>query len=132
MTKQSYFKRGPVKTIEDGPTALYLKLTVGATGAVSATSGFGLAATNPIVRNSAGNYTITLDRAYKKLLSLHHTTILASPQGLTLTVTADNITASGALTVEFSLDGVATDPSSGALVIFEVLLADTALNGGIA
>lgn len=131
MTKLSYFKRGPVKTIEDGPTALYLKLTVGATGAVSATAGYGLAETTPIVRNGTGNYTITLDRSYKKLLAVNHTMVLASPQDLNLTVTADNIAASGAITVEFSIGGTATDPSSGAIAIFEVLVADTALNGGI-
>jgi hypothetical protein len=130
MAVKSYFKRGPILAIEQGPTALYAKLTVGSTGAVSATAGYGLAETTPIVRNGAGNYTISLDRSYKKLLKCVHTMVLASPQDLALTVTSDDIS-TGSITVEFSIGGTATDPSSGAIVLFEIVVADTSLTGGV-
>lgn len=130
MAVKSYFKRGPVMAIEQGPTALFFKLTVGATGAVSATAGYGLAASSPIVRNGTGNYTISLDRSYKKLLNITHTMVLASPQDLAMTVTSDDVS-SGSITVEFSIAGTATDPSNGAIVLFELKVADTSLTGGV-
>lgn len=130
MPIKSYYFRDNVMTVEQGPRSFFLKLTVGATGAVSATSGYGLAETTPIVRNSAGNYTITMDRAFKKLLKVGHTMILGTPQDLVMTVTDDSID-SAQFTVEFSTGTTATDPSSGAIIIFEVIVADTSLNGGI-
>ena len=130
MAAKSYYKRGPVMTIEQGVTSLFFKLTVGATGAVSATAGYGLAATTPIVRNGTGNYTISFDRSFKKLLNITHTMVLASPQDLAMTVTSDDV-ATGSITVEFSIGGTATDPSNGAIVLFELKIADTALTGGV-
>ena len=130
MAVKSYYKRGPILAIEQGPTALYAKLTVGSTGAVSATAGYGIADTTPFVRNSAGNYTITFDRSYKKLLKAVHTMVLATPQDLAMTVTSDDIS-TGSITVEFSVGGTATDPSSGAIILFEIVVGDTSLNGGV-
>lgn len=130
MPIATYLKRNPNMAIEQGVTTLYCKLTVGGTGAVSASSGYGLTS---IVRNSTGNYTITLDRAFKKLLSVVPTVIEGTPQGLEMTVTDDSMSSGGAITVEFGTDGgTATDPSSGQLIIFAITVADTGLaNGGV-
>lgn len=129
MPIATYLKRNPVQAIEQGVTTVYAKLTVGATGAVSASSGYGLSS---IVRNSAGNYTITLDRKFKKILSVVPTVIEGTPQGLEMTVTDDSMSSGGALTVEFGTDGgTATDPSSGQIIIFAITVADTGMTGGI-
>lgn len=125
----SYFKRDKVSVIEQGVTTLYVKLTVGASGAVSASSGFGLTS---IVRNTTGNYTITLDRKFKKLLGLEDTLIQATPQGLRCTIEGDNIASAGAIVVEFNTDaGTATELSNGTIVLFAITVADTSLTGGV-
>jgi hypothetical protein len=129
MPIASYFKRNPVQVIEQGATTIYAKLTVGSTGAVSADTGYGLTS---IVRNGTGNYTITLDRKFKKLLSVLPTVIQATPQGLKMTLESDDIAASGAITLEWNTDGgTATELSSGTIVIFAITVADTSLTGGI-
>lgn len=130
MPIATYLKRNPVQAVEQGVTTLYAKLTVGATGAVSASAGYGLSS---IVRNSTGNYTITLDRKFKKLLSVLPTVVEGTPQGLEMTVTADSMSSGGAITVEFGTDGgTATDPSSGQIILFAITVADTGLaNGGV-
>lgn len=129
MPIASYFKRNPVQTIEQGSTTLYCKLTVGATGAVSAATGYGLSG---IARNDVGNYTITLDRKFKKLLSVLPTVIQATPQGLKMTLEADAIASAGTVTLEWNTDaGTATELSSGTIVIFAITVADTGMTGGI-
>lgn len=125
----SYFKRDKVQVLEQGVTTLYVKLTVGATGAVSAKSGYGL---SNIVRNSAGNYTITLDRKFKKLLNVSDTVIQATPQGLKMTVEANGVASAGTIQLEYNTDGgVATELSSGTIVLFAITVADTSLAGGV-
>lgn len=129
MPIASYFKRDKVQVLEQGATTLYVKLTVGATGAVSAKTGYGMA---NVARNSAGNYTITLDRKFKKLLDVSDTVIQATPQGLKMTVKANNIASAGAVQIEYNTDGgVATELSIGTIVLFAITVADTSLAGGV-
>lgn len=52
---------------ENRAKLIALQIDVGATGAVSAIRGKGVSS---VVRNSAGKYTITLDRGYKRVLGV--------------------------------------------------------------
>jgi len=125
----SYFKRDGVKAIEQGATTLYAKLVVGTTGAVTSFSGYGI--TN-VARNGVGNYTITLDRKFKKLLNLNDTLIQATPQGLNATIEGDNVASAGTIVLEFNTSaGTATELSSGTIALFAITVADTALPGGV-
>jgi hypothetical protein len=129
MTIASYFKRDKVQVIEQGVTTLYCKLVVGATGAVTSYAGYGI---DNLVRNATGNYTITLDRKFKKLLGIHQTIIQATPQGLEMTVEGDNVASAGTIVLEFNTDGgTATELSSSTIVLFAITVADTSLSGGI-
>ena len=128
MPTVTYLKRDQVQTIEQGVTSLYIKLTVGSTGAVSATSGFGLTS---ITRSGTGNYTILLDRKYKKLLACSATFIQGTPQGLGLAVKTDSIASAGSVAIATNVTATATDPSSGTIILFKITVADTGLTGGV-
>jgi hypothetical protein len=129
MPIATYLKRNPVQAIEQGVTTVYAKLVVGATGAVTSDSGYGLTS---IVRNGVGNYTITLDRKFKKLLAVVPTVIQATPQGVKMTLEADAIASAGTITLEWNTDaGTATELSSGTVVLFAITVGDTSLTGGV-
>ena len=128
MITVTYLKRDSVQTIEQGVTALYIKLTVGSTGAVSSTSGYGLTS---ITRTGAGNYTILLDRKYKKLLACSATFIQSTPQGLGLAVKTDSIASAGSVAIATNVTATATDPTSGTIILFKITVADTGLTGGV-
>ena len=128
MPTATYLKRDKVQTIEQGVTTLYLKLTVGSTGAVSSSSGYGLTS---FTRESTGEYTILLDRKYKKLLACVPTIIQGTTQGLSFVVDTDSIASAGSVRVAFSVDAAATDPSSGTIILFAITVADTGLSGGV-
>ena len=129
MPIASYFKRDKVQVIEQGVTTLYCKLVVGATGAVTSFAGYGI---SNLVRNAAGNYTITLDRKFKKLLNLNDTLIQATPQGLNATVENNNVASAGTIVLEFNTSaGVATELSSGTIALFAITVGDTSLSGGV-
>ena len=129
MPIASYFKRDKVQVIEQGVTTLYAKLVVGSTGAVTSFGGYGIGI---LARNATGNYTITLDRKFKKLLNLNDTLIQATPQGLNATVENDNVASAGTIVLEFNTSaGTATELSSGTIVLFAITVADTSLSGGV-
>jgi len=127
MSIRSYFKRNPIQTIEGGTTTLYVKLTVGSTGAVTTATGYGLTS---VTRESAGRYTILLDRKYTKLLGVQTTVIQATVQGLGYAVLANSITSAGSVSGTVSVTAVATDPSSGTIIMFAITVADSSLKGG--
>jgi hypothetical protein len=129
MSTATYLKRGSIQTVEDGVTTLYVKLTVGASGAVSASSGYGL--TSITKESTAGEYTILLDRKYKKLLGVNPTVIQATTQGLSWVVGTDSIASAGSLKMAFSVDAVATNPSDTTIILFAITIADTSMRGGI-
>lgn len=129
MSSATYLKRGSVQTIEDGVTTLYVKLTVGASGAVSASSGYGL--TSITKEATAGEYTILLDRKFKKLLGVNCTIIQATTQGLSWVVATDSIESAGSIKMALSVDAVATNASSSTIILFAITVADTSMRGGV-
>lgn len=129
MTTATYLKRGPIQTVEDGVTTLYVSLTVGASGAVTTSSGYGL--TSITKEATAGEYTILLDRKYKKLLGVNPTVIQATTQGLSWVVATDSIASAGSIKMAFSVGAVATNPSSATIVLFAITIADTSMRGGV-
>lgn len=106
---------------------LFAKVAIGATGAptLSATNSKGI---KSIVRNSAGDYTITLQDSYYKLLGVdvvvqNATGIAVSP---VMGIKANNVTSvPGTIEVVFSVGGVATDPASGDTLWFQIQLSNS-------
>ena len=129
MPTATYLKRNPAQAVEQGVTDLFLRVNVGGTGAVSAISGYGI---STVVRNNAGDYTITLDRKYKKLLELSGTVVQATAQGLVYSVKTDSVASAGTINIITSVGSTATDPSSGSVLRLRICVADTGLTGGVA
>jgi hypothetical protein len=130
MTTVTYLKRNPIQAVEAGVTTIYIKTTIGASGAVSSSSGYGL--TSVTKETTAGEYTILLDRKYKKLLAANPTIIQATTQGLSWVVATDSITSAGSIKMAFSVDAVATNPSSSTIILVAITVADSSLRGGVA
>lgn len=128
--KATYLKRNPLQAIEQGVTTLYVKLTVGASGAVSASSGYGLVSITK--EATAGEYTILLDRNFKKLLAVAPTVIQGTTQGLSWVVATDSISTAASIKVAASVGSTATNPSSSTIVLFAITVADTGMRGGVA
>jgi hypothetical protein len=118
--------------LEVDVVGLYGSITFGSTGAVSASSGKGIAS---VVRNSAGNYTITLDDSYQALLwagvtLLHSASSDPSTVGVEWRVaSADVLSAKTVVIQSFaSDDGAAADPASGAQVLLKFDLRNSTVS----
>jgi len=107
---------------------LYFKVTFGASGAPT------LATTNggyisSIVRNSAGDYTITLADNYNALLDVNYVFNSGSsaPAAPAMWVKSDAIAASKTLRVVFNTGGTATDPASGEVLLMNIVCKNSSV-----
>ena len=110
-------------TLEKAVVTLYADVTIAGTGAPT------LVAKNSkgvksIVRNSAGDYTVTLADQYVKFFAIWPMFIKATaPASPSFSVKAFNMTAAGGATIEFIVynsAGTATDPASGEELLLEI------------
>lgn len=103
-----------------------LQLTVGGTGAITAVRGFGLsdAILVAAMRNSAGNYTLTLDQQYGgKVLRLGGGVQRVTGAVLTPVRVSGDGNASPAIIFETRIAaGTATDPSTGDIIELELVI----------
>lgn len=114
------------------------RITIGATGAVTAVAG---TLVSSVVRNSAGNYTITLIDVTQKLLSAE--IIMQSPSGSDsgiskVEIANTGLVSSDAITIQCyqaQMPSVTTqgtpvemtkvDPASGSTILFTLFLSDS-------
>lgn len=115
-------------TFEKGTVTVFGDVTIGATGAptlVTAKS----KGIKSIVRNSAGDYTVTFQDQYNRLLSAWIGVIKATaPASPTQSIKAVSANAAGGATLEFVLynsAGTATDPANGEELFLEVTWSNT-------
>lgn len=104
----------------DVPGYVYrvIRWTAGATGAVASidsTHRYGVPGATPIVRNSAGNYTITMAGTPAGVINVWGQNKQASYSGTAGAKNLDFVSSSGnTITVQFTnAAGTATDPASG-------------------
>lgn len=102
---------------------LFAQVAIGASGAptIAANTGLGI---STIVRNSAGNYTITFSNAFATLLDLDVNSIsgASAPAAPAFNIVANGVASS---TLQFQLrnnSGVATDPASGEILLISVTM----------
>ena len=124
-------------SFEPGIVQIFGRISIGASGAPT----LQLASSNPtnqnrgiasIVRNSAGNYTITMSDPYVRLMSLSNTMIAtggisAAP---TVVVEQDNLStlAAPTLIVQFSSPaGSAADPANGEIVLLNIVVKNSSV-----
>lgn len=110
-------------SLERGKVVLFGNISVGSSGAptLNALKSKGIAS---IVRNSAGNYTVTLNDIYVDMFHFSVNFVNASGAGVAYVYTvSQNVV--GAKTIVFQckdLSGVAVDPSSGTVMQLEIKL----------
>lgn len=111
-----------VRSPEAGVEILFLSFTAGASGAVGAfaptTRRKGFRATTPVVRNSAGNYTVFFATQYLDLLNgiYNCNGPISATDGKYADVVSDALTgATPSVTIQFKREdtGAAADPASG-------------------
>lgn len=104
---------------------LYLKVAIGASGAptIDSVQKKGIAS---IAQNSTGDYTITLQDNYYRLLNV--TCLVQNATGIPAAMDMglkDNSVTSGSLGVVFSAAGSPTNPASGDSLFFEITLSNS-------
>lgn len=109
-----------------GQVNLFFKITFGAAGAPTLASNNGYISS--VVRNSAGDYTITLADAYKTLLMVRHVFNSGSsaPASPGMWVKTDSVS-SKSLRIVFNAAGVATDPASGEIALMQLTLNNSSI-----
>jgi len=101
---------------------LYCKLTIGGTGAVTLTEGYGFAS---CTRVSQGLYRLTLQDAYRKLKSFRAVVVSSSAEDLTFQVKLETV-ATTKLVEFFTLaSGSVADPASGDVILVKLEVKNT-------
>lgn len=122
----------PLGHLEVDVVELFAKITIGSSGAVSASSGKGVAS---VVRDSAGKYTITLSDRYNSLLDAH-AIVLDSANNDPVTIgiqprlfseAVNNATPTVAFQFYNHTNGAAADPASGAVVYVSIKLRNSSV-----
>jgi hypothetical protein len=97
-------------------------------GASSITTYFG-GCNVTIVRNSAGNYTITLPKAYRTLLHFTWGFQMASGAVLDMVLASETLATDGKMIFESRVSaGTATDPGNGAKVFIRIVVSSDYMN----
>lgn len=128
-SNHSFFKNH--MSMEKDVVHLYANITVGASGAVSASQGGGLVSV--VKEATAGQYTVTLDKGYNRLLALQATVVddavnsVATVQLLQTAAAAQTAAQSTGAFVIQCLDfaGAAVNPTSGAQLLLKFELRRT-------
>lgn len=121
------------KSYEKEVCDIFGNVSVGTTGAPTLNTS-ALASSKgikSIARNSAGNYTITLQQPWVKLLNVDatitNTTGIASAPSIGILTTGTNVASVSAPTVQivFSTGGTATDLASGSTILLQITVGNT-------
>lgn len=110
------------QNLEKEVKTLFADVAIGATGAPTLTKGLGITS---IARNGAGDYTLTLDDKYTRLMHVNVQHLAASAEDLTAQLTAEDV--SGDKTISFSTKAAAveTDPSDGSRLLIRIDLKNS-------
>lgn len=108
-------------SLERDLVEVFMKVSIGALGAPTIQRALGI---KSMVRNSAGNYTITLTSSANLFMDMSSKSIVASgiPAAPVSAVVSEQVSnsASPQVIVQFSSGGVATDPASGEVLLIRL------------
>lgn len=112
------------KSILTGLTDIFGKLTVGATGAVTAYDMPGVAT---FVRTSTGKYTITLDSEYAEFAGLFISVLDTASDGIfSYQTNAETVASTKTVILDcLNASGTITDPADGALIYLHLVVRTT-------
>ncbi|MHC5062027.1 MAG: hypothetical protein ACYTFK_13195 [Planctomycetota bacterium] len=113
------------KSVQTGLTDITGKVTIGATGAVTA---FDMPGVATLVRTSTGKYTLTLKSEYAEFVKLDVTFIKTTHAGIfSHQVNAETVAATTKTVILdcFNASGTLTDPASGTLMYLHLVVRTT-------
>lgn len=121
MANRNFNRR---QALEKEVKDIYARASIGASGAPTLSSKVGVAS---LVRNGAGDYTITLDDKYSALKWFDVKVIDSTAADLTIQIAAEDV--DGAKTIQFLCleAGVETDPADGAELLIKAELKNTSV-----
>lgn len=108
------------QTIERSTKRMHVEIAIGTSGAPTIQRGISIVS---VVRNSTGNYTITMPK-FNRFLSAHFTRVLAALEAASIQVNSVNAQ-SGTLTFTTVIAGVAADCSSGTVIYADIDMKNT-------
>lgn len=112
------------QALEKEIKSLYLDVAIGASGAPTLTKGLGVTS---IVRNSAGDYTITLDDKYMRLMSCSIQQLSSSSVDLTFQLKAESVASAKTIEILSHAAAVATDPANGTRLLIKIDLKNSSI-----
>jgi hypothetical protein len=114
--------------LENAMVDLFVRVSIGAAGAptLSTTYAKGVAS---ISRSAAGRYVITLQDKYNNLMGIECSFLIAGiPAAPIASIFADNVAASGALTIQCAdAAGAAADPANGEVMLLKISLKNSSV-----
>lgn len=116
----------PVRATVAIPEVVFGRLTVGATGAVSEFKGWGITS---CTRDSAGTYTLQLDKQYAHLVGVSITELHSAGEDITFQLISEDVdnatAASRTIVVECKKAAAATDPAENSVVLFTFFFSNS-------
>lgn len=112
------------------PVSLFAKVSIGAAGAPTLSNSLGIAS---IARNSAGNYTITLQDVYNRLMHVKHVYDETSNGGTAplapgMFISSNQVSAATpTIRIVLNSGGTATDPANGEILLLEIVLSNSSV-----
>lgn len=121
MANRNFNRR---QALEKEVKDIYARASIGASGAPTLSSKVGVAS---LVRNGAGDYTMTLDDKYSALKWFDVKVIDSTAADLTIQIAAEDV--DGAKTIQFLCleAGSETDPADGAELLIKAELKNTSV-----
>jgi len=105
------------QSLEREVKSLYANVSIGASGAPTLVKGLGISG---IVRDSAGEYTITLEDKYSSLLHVDIVQLEADAEDLTFQVTSEDVDGTKEISIMCKAAAVETDPSDGSVLLIKI------------
>lgn len=122
MANRTYNRR---QALEKEVKDLYIKISIGASGAPSLVSGAAIGAAS-ISRNSAGDYTLVLQDRYVALKYMDAILLDSAAEDIRVQLKSEAINSSAKSVSFFTLTGATpTDPSNGAQILLKLELKNT-------
>lgn len=119
MASRNFNKK---QALEKEIKTLYAKVTIGAAGSPTLTSGVGISS---IARSAQGDYLITLQDKYVSLKCVEGILLKSTGEDIRVQLKAEAVASAATLSI-FTLTGAnATDPSSGAILFLKIELKNT-------
>ena len=114
----------PVQALDKEVKHLYANISIGASGAPTLNAALGIAS---VARDNAGDYTLTLDDKYNKLLMFKGQILDAASEDIVVQPAVDAVASGPSVSFFTNTAATATDPSNGSTLLIELVLRNSSV-----